>query len=446
DKRLGTPAVLGGYAFVPWDSLYVSALDIGNGDEAARVVVRESTSRAWTEGGELYFGEIGIFRFDEHIKDADKNQATHVALPTRELPGSPRLMIPGTENPRPVADAPDRIRIYARPAMASDGLGIDSDRYFATYFRLVMGFEAKKGDLTWVHTHDSDVLGGAAGTGSVILCDELGHVTALDAKTGGAAGTFDFGEAIQGCVVQIDAFRPTVAAANTPPLAEQLATALLNREAQLATAKRLLLRELAGLQDEDATKTLVELASDERTSPLLMPDARKALADRRTGMRYMIEALGRHYDYLKDVLRPPPVGPIAQALAAVGDKQGAPLLASHLLDPADSDDDVRSAAEALVKLAGPSESAPLAQFFAMYRGTAQNEDIEMAAVSAAQALVTVGGADARSQVRSAMHDPLTLPNVRERLQAVITLPADEPAADAGAPDAAAARKPLPMKK
>jgi outer membrane protein assembly factor BamB len=271
-------------------------------------------------------------------------------------------------------------------------------------------------------------------------------VTALDAKTGGAAGTFDFGEAIQGCVVQIDAFRPTVAAANTPPLAEQLATALLNREAQLATAKRLLLRELAGLQDEDATKTLVELASDERTSPLLMPDARKALADRRTGMRYMIEALGRHYDYLKDVLRPPPVGPIAQALAAVGDKQGAPLLASHLLDPADSDDDVRSAAEALVKLAGPSESAPLAQFFAMYRGTAQNEDIEMAAVSAAQALVTVGGADARSQVRSAMHDPLTLPNVRERLQAVITLPADEPAADAGAPDAAAARKPLPMKK
>jgi outer membrane protein assembly factor BamB len=433
DRSLGAPAVLGGFAFVPWNSVYVSAIDLANGDEAARVVLREETSRAWTEQRELYFGEIGIFRWDEHIKDAPKNEASHVSLPVRELPGSPKLMEPGNENPGPTAEAPDRIRIYARPTPGDTGpLGIDSGRYYATYFRIVMGFEATKGTLAWVHTHGSDIIGGAAGAGSVVLCDEQGHVTALDAKTGGAMADVDLGEPVKGCVVQVDAWKSNAPPAAVPPIAEQLSSALLNREAQLATAKRLLLRELASLEDEVATKTLVALASDERTSPMIMPDARQALADRRNGAQYMREALARHYDYLKDVLRPPPVGPIAQALAAIGDTSASELLASHLLDTADTDDDVKRAAEALVKLSSADETAVLAQFFGMYRATAPNEDIESAVVSVAQALAKVGGAEGKARVLAAMHDPMTLPNVRERLQALVIVAAPPDAGDAGA--------------
>ncbi len=434
DRSLGAPAVLGGFAFVPWNSVYVSAIDLANGDEAARVVLREKTSRAWTEQRELYFGEIGIFRWDEHIKDAPKNQASHVALPVRELPGSPKLMEPGTENPGPSAEAPDRIRIYARPTPGdAEALGIDSGRYYATYFRIAMGFEAGKGTLAWVHTHGSDIIGGAAGQGSVVLCDEEGHVTALDAKTGGAMADVDLGEPVKGCTVQVDAWTSSTPPATVPPIAEQLSTALLNREAQLATAKRLLLRELASLEDEVATKTLVALASDERTSPMILPDARRALADRRNGAQYMREALARHYDYLKDVLRPPPVGPIAQALAAIGDTSASELLASHLLDTADTDDDVKHAAEALVKLASSDETAVLSQFFAMYRATAPSEDIESAVVSAAQALAKVGGAEGKTRVQAAMHDPMTLPNVRERLQSLVIVAA--PSGPAATPDA-----------
>jgi outer membrane protein assembly factor BamB len=448
EQRLGSPAVLGGYAFVPWNSVYVSVLDIEGGDEAARVVMREATSRAWTQGGELYFGEIGIFRFDDHIKGSDKNLATHVGFPIRELPGSPKLMVSGTESMGPAAEAPDRIRVYARPTPGEGALGIDSDRYYATYFRLVMGFDAGKGNLAWVHTHASDVIGGAAGVGSVALCDEQGHLSVLDAHTGGAIADLDLGEPVKGCVVQVDAFHAPGEPAAVPPLATQLADALLNREAQLATAKRLLLRELAALKDDVATKTLIELASDERTSPMLLPDARKALADRRNGATYMLEALGRHYDYLRDVLRPPPVGPIAQALGAMDEKRAAPLLASHLLDPADTDDDVRRAAEALVRLAGPSEAPELTQFFAMYRGTAPNEDVATAVLSVAQALAKVGGKDGQARIVAAMQDVMTQPEVRERLKAlVIVTPPDTtgeaPPSDA-APDAGA--KPPAKKK
>ena len=76
------------------------------------------------------------------------------------------------------------------------------------------------------------------------------------------------------------------------------------------------------------------------SSPTRAPRSPRVATARRTCCR----ALGKHYDFLRDVLASPPVGPIADALAAMKEPKGAPLLASHLLDPADTDDDVRRAA------------------------------------------------------------------------------------------------------
>jgi outer membrane protein assembly factor BamB len=425
DKVLGAPAVLGGHAFVPWGSVYVSALDLANGHEAGRVVLREKTSRAFTVGGALYFGEIGFFRFDHRIKDAPQNKATHVSIPVRELPGSPKLMVPGTENPGPAASAPDRIRIYARPTGGETALAIDTDRYYATYFRLVMAFGATKGELAWVHTHGSDIIGGASGAGSVVVCDEQGRVTMLDGKTGGVVGEQDLGEPVKSCVVQVDAFTPGNAPKSSEPLAVQISEALLNREAQLATAQRLLLRELATLEDETATKTLVDLASDPRTSPVILADARTALANRRNGARFMLAALGQHYDFMKDVLRPPPVGPMAQALAAMNEKGAAPLLASHLLDPTDTDDDVKRAADALVVLGSAAEVPAMKQFFGMYRASASTDEVAGGVVSVGQALVKLGGDAGRAAVDQAMNDGLTRDDVRERLRALVPPPETE---------------------
>jgi len=96
-KVLGTPAVVGGMAFVPWAGQYVSVIDLAHGDETARVTVRQKSSRAWTEGGTLWFGEVGFIRFDERIRDASKGKATTVAVPPRELPGMPKMIPPGNE-------------------------------------------------------------------------------------------------------------------------------------------------------------------------------------------------------------------------------------------------------------------------------------------------------------------------------------------------------------
>ncbi|HEY3818842.1 MAG TPA: PQQ-binding-like beta-propeller repeat protein [Polyangiaceae bacterium] len=425
DKPLGAPAVLGRLAFVPWADQYVSVIDLANGDEAARVTLREQTSRAWTEGGSLWFGEAGFIRFDEHIKDASRGKATTVTVPARELPGSPKLMPSGDRALPPVADATDKVHIYARPVGTDSGAAIEDDRWYATYFRVAMGFGAGKGKLAWVHLHGSDLLGGAAAAGGVVLCDEQGKVVELEAKSGGIVGEMDLGEPVKACVVNVDARRVNGTPNEVVPLAQQLAAVVRADDPQLAVAQKLLLRELATTQDELATKTLVDLASDVRTSPDLLVEARTALANRRNGAAYMEAALAKHYDFLKDVLRAPPVGPIAQALGAMKEKAAAPLLASHLLDPADTDDDVRQAAAALAVVAGPDQLPTLRQFFGMYRASAADDDIAAAVVSAGQALIAL---EDSGVVVAASKDPSTVPYARERLEALVaSLPPPSPA-------------------
>jgi outer membrane protein assembly factor BamB len=430
DKALGAPAVLGHLAFVPWVGQYVSVLDLGSGEEVARVTLREQTSRAWTQSGSLWFGQAAFVRFDAHIRDASKGQATRVGLPARELPGSPVLVPPGSEPVSALAGASDKVHLYARPQGSESGAGVSDDHWYATYFRLAMGFDTSQGKLGWVHAHTSDFIGGAAASGGLVLCDEQGKITSLDARTGAVVSEADLGEPLKACVVSVEGQRVSGGGSVTKPFAQQLADAVTSDDAQLVVAQRLLLRELSTMDDDTATRTLVDLASDPRTSPDMLPDARAALANRRNGATYMEAALARHYDFLKDVLRPPPVGPIAQALGAMKEKGAGTLLASHLLDPADTVDDVKQAAAALAVVAGPDQLPTLRQFFGMYRARATDDDLAAAVVSVGQALIAL--ADGAS-VADAAKDDTTVPYAKARLQALVSAMPAPPAPDPGSP-------------
>lgn len=418
DKNLGAPAVIKGLAFIPWGQQYLTVYDIEAGNEIARVLVRGKLSRAMTIGGGLYFGEVELFRFDEQIKNASKGGTTKIAIPARELPASPSLLRAGDERQSAVALAPDKTRVYVRPASADGPAGLDSSRFYATYFRLAMAFESQKGSLAWVHSRTADILGGAAGAGSLVLCDEQGKVTILDAATGASTGERSLGEPLKSCTVSADGLKAGAPSTPAPALGAQLSSAVQNNDPEMVTGQRLLLRELAQQEDEAATKTLIDLASDPRTAPLLVSDARSALAARRNGSRFMVEALGRHYDFLKDVLRGPPVGPMAQALASMRDKTAAPLLASHLLDPSDTDDDIKQAAAALVEVGDAAQVPILKEFFGLYRSSAENDEVAQAAVSAGHALLRYGGADGRKVVDAALADPNTNSTLKPRLAAI----------------------------
>jgi outer membrane protein assembly factor BamB len=195
----------------------------------------------------------------------------------------------------------------------------------------------------------------------------------------------------------------------------------------MAPAQRFLLHELGAMQQPLVTKALIEIVSDPRTPLALLDDARTELAQRRTGVEHMLAALERHYDFLGDVLRPPPVGPLADALAALGEERAAPLLAAHLNDPANSADDIERTARALAKLATPAEAEELRTFFALYRATADQRELVSAVVSVAEALLRVGGEDADRSVRRAVEDPLTNPQVKSGLEALLLQRSPQPA-------------------
>jgi len=415
DPDVGVPAVLGNIVFAPWDSQYVSALDVGDGSEVGRVLARNVVSRAVAIGGSLYFGENALVKFDAAIASASRGDAHVVKLPERELPGKPTWFPSGVQALPVAAGAPDAIRFYARPVERDGKLGLDSQRFAATYFRIVVGFNESDAALKWTRTLPAEVIAGDAASGGFLFCDVTGAVWFTDARAGGASGKVSLGTPLKACVVSAGSFSVPMGS-DSGSLTAQLSEAIELREEQMATIQRFLLRELGTNEsDPSVTKTLLDLASDARTQPDVLAEARTLLAGRRNGVEYMLGALERHYDFLSDVLRPPPVGPLADALAAIGERRAAPLLAAHLNDPADTPNDARHAAHALLKLASPSELGAVRTFFSLYHSTADEEDLIAAAVDAARILVQLGGAEGASVVERAARDPLTVPAVREAI-------------------------------
>jgi outer membrane protein assembly factor BamB len=421
DRTLGAPAVVGRMAFVPWAEQYVSVIDLSNGDETARVTLRDETTRAWIEGGSLWFGQIAFVRFDGHIQDASKGAASVATVPAIDLPGGPKVMRPGSAPVPPIANAEDKVRLYARPTPTDRGAGLADGRAYATYFRVAMGY-GDKGHIAWARLHGSDFVGGAAVQGGLVLCDEQGQVTALDQRTGGTLAQLDLGQPVKACVVNVDAYKATGEPRDVKSLAAQLGDVVRAEDAQLSAIQTAFLRDMTSLPDETVTGTLVDVVVDPRTEPGLVAAARSALAGRRNGGAFMASALQRHYDYLKDVLQSPPVGPIAQALGAMKDQRAAPQLAAHLLDPADSDDDIKQAAAALAVVAGPAQLPVLRQFFGMYRANAETDEMAEAVASVGQALISLEEKTGRATVEAAVKAGDTVPHARERLQALLDRP------------------------
>ncbi len=418
DKPLGVPAARGGVAFVPWSNQYVSALDMASGDESGRLLTREQVTRALNFGGHLYFGERGLVRFDEKTRFASTNQANHVGLPKLDLPGKPGWIDSGLQNTTSDANARTKIRIYAAPAEASVGeLTLGAGTFAASYFHVLFGLDSKTGALAWVRSMPSDIVGGAAAASGFVVCDSAGKVWSLD-NAGDDSTSLDLGSKVQACVVDTGA-EPVPAATGRGSIATQITTALDDLEPDMAEAERYLVSELGKQSEPLVTKTLIDLSSSPRIPPELRTETRRLLALRKNGTDFMLAALERHYDFVSGVLLPPPVGPLADALAQSGETRAAPLLAKHLNDPANSAEDVAHAARALVKLATKAEYEDLRTFFALYRATADDEALVAAVVASAEALLRVGGEEGRGVIERAAQDPLTQSDIRRALPDVL---------------------------
>jgi outer membrane protein assembly factor BamB len=415
--ELGYPAIQNGIAFVPWNNQYVSAIDAKSGSEVARLLLREIVTQARSFDGKLWFGEQGLVRFDDRIRLATTNQATRIALPDRSLPGKPVWLGSGNQQWPVSSSARLRIRLSAVPTVDAEGAHFTNHAYLASYFRVVLGLSDKDGSVRFVKSLRADALGVGAARRGFAVCDAAGKVT-LVSEQGGDAGAVELGARLTAC--SVDASAATFTQTQPPPqLAEQIGEALSELTPDMAVAQKLLVDELAKLNQPIVTKILIDLSSSAKIPPDLRSAARALIATRRSGKEYMLAALERHYDYVNDVLLPPPLGPLADALSAMNEVSATPLLAKHLNDPANEMADVERAAIALGKLATPAEYEPLRTFFALYRATADEPSLVNAVVATAGALLRIGGPPGKALVERSAQDPLTEPNVKRGLTALL---------------------------
>jgi outer membrane protein assembly factor BamB len=220
--------------------------DLPSGDEKARIASAEPMSRAFALGGAVFAGEQSFTRIDERAHLAARGGASTATLPAPldGALGKLRWTRPGTDWVNRLAEAQDKIAMYARPR-ATGTPGIDQDRFAATYYRVALGFDAKTGALSWAYPNDADFLGGAAYKGGFALCDASGDVVLLDASTGGVARHVPLGQAVDACIVQADALVvPRVPSA--APLGAQVERILKIPIPELAIVQRVL-REKACL-------------------------------------------------------------------------------------------------------------------------------------------------------------------------------------------------------
>ena len=417
-EELGRPAVLGNMLFVPWGRHNISAMSLHSWEEVARLRSRDLVSHAWVVGGALYFGEQELLQFDDRVA----THSTRIRLPPKRLPGNPLWLGKGSSSEAPEAGAKDAVRVYARP---DSGRGLADQSLLFVYQRLAMGLAASNGEARWVRVMKEPSVGGAAAKSGYVVCLPSGKVELL-ASNGAKRKTLEFGFPILSCQPSVQEYR-VVEKASLGPLIAHIGLALRDNDPSLLPAQLYLIEELGAKDSSEVTRELLELASNPRTPQGLIPVLREQIAARRSGVDHLLAALRKHYDFLSDVLRPPPVGPIARALLALQEKRAGPLLAPHLNDPSSSVQDVALVAQALETLAGASEEEELRTFFALYRATATEPPMIRAVLSVAQALLNVAPEASHKLLQRAAMDPLTVDEVRFGLNTMLDLRDTQPA-------------------
>jgi outer membrane protein assembly factor BamB len=244
DAAIGVPAISGDTVFFPWAGRFLSVYDLPSGEERARLDLHARVSHVFAVGGVLFAGERSATRLDEHLGGAEERRATRLDLPAPlggKLPGDPAWMRPGTDWQAREAEAPDKVRLYARPSTSGPAAAAGG-RFAGTFHQVALGFDAASGALAWAHAHDAELLGGAAYQGGFALCDAKGKVTFLDAASGGVTGQLDLGERVDACLVQADGLVRAVTQGGAPQLdAPRL-------DAQVREVLRLEAPELGGVQ------------------------------------------------------------------------------------------------------------------------------------------------------------------------------------------------------
>ncbi len=395
-RALGSPAVLGGLAFVPHQRVHLSVIDPG-GTEIARARIGEDVaSHAFRHQGEVYFGEHGFYRLDEESERGPARGAHYWKFaPAIKLPGTPPLFMDSNAPPPPIESALYRVALSATPGPTQTGaLGLSDDALYLAFYKQLFSLTPDASSAHWVYETDSDVVGIRAVPGGLLAINAEGVLVALDRE---GRPTLEARLGVKPIAARIRGERlpGAVGAGEVEPLPAQLDEAARNPDTRLVPSRGFAAQLLKPIEDDDAARRLIKLCTDSESPGRVREQACSALGERTFASEAVLEALAQHPSYLERT-PVPPVGALALAALHASDTRAVPLLAAQLSEPALPLEDVARVFQALAGLGDPTGALPLANFLKLYHADAGDDEFERVLVAGMDALIKLDPPRARS--------------------------------------------------
>ena len=435
DQAVGEPALHGGIVALPWAQQNLSLLDAATGRERARIHFgRGVVGHARAVGGRILFGQRGLAALDASLAldaalardaggpaDGASAAETSWLMPgTDALPGSPALFRDGYQPPPSASSAAHHVQLAWAGAREGRGPRLDGDTMYLVFYRALFALEPSGARARWVATLPADVVGAAVTADTVVVLDEAGALHALSREDGRTVGHADVG--LGATWASLDGVTlPALAPTETTSLGDQLLAATQDTDARLVPARAFAARLLAASPAPDVTARVLALCEDRALPPALRAAGCEALSQRRNGLEHALTALGRHAGHLTGTTAPP-VGPLAQAVAAAGLRAAVPALIAHLRDPATPTADLVPLAAALGALGEPAAVEPLEAFVRLHHAESPEGPLADALTACMAALVLLEGPSAHTLLTEIAGSPMTMPAVRAAAAQLLTPP------------------------
>ncbi len=426
--RLGAPAALGDYVFVPYRQMHVSVLDFTHGRERARTrIPGEFFNFVRTTPSGVFFGsDKGIVRFNSRaatskLENADffnlrfsmEGEEAEVAGDDKTAAGL-RILYhwDGYEPLMLNYTVYDRNRLLWR---GGEGAEFENNHAVLVFFRYFFGFNTEAGNLSWVHVHSGDEVMAAEHVDSrIIYVTDTGRIKLLDPKSGDRLWKHDFGIRLRGATFDVEGAALEGERRPAEPIERALGKILFDPDMRFAAAKLFAIRQLKGVRGRRVSEVLLDIIADQKLPENIREMAETVLVNRPSeeSIPLYLNALERDYDYLTGE-RTDFVGSVARALASMKVKKAVPAIARHLHEPHTPVSALRDIVDALAAIGGPDVVRPLRQFLLDYRADPGFRENIGILNRAAETVLENGGVTERQLLVFIAEDAASLSPLRE---------------------------------
>ncbi len=417
DGRVGKPEAAGAMFFVPWDLQNLTVLDARTGREVARLRATDDVIK-WVKAGAggVFFGHDTIYRLGERGYGGTDEGVPRLLPRLPEMPWLSSLRESAYTFKPAKRSAEGRIGLLFEPLAHGDAsIRVSDDRFYLLFFRYVFAFDAD-GKLIWSRLLDSEAIAGQPVTGGLLAVMESGQTELLAASDGRTLVRRSLPEPLASAEIDVEGVaadrrghgrRREAAAAR---LRNELVRIALDPDNRLLAARVFAVEQLAGLVDPGVTRDLLDIYEQDPLPKPLKEAVAAALSGRSSGTEHMLDALGRHHDFLLGT-RAPPLTVLVPALVGAGEKRAVPLLVAHLFEPETPLEVLPDLVSAIDVLGDDMVAAPLFDFLSRYRAdsafTGSPEALELAALAVLRRGDSLHRDRLRSiSTRSDTHEPL----------------------------------------